>query len=320
MPTDTHTTPGTTAPHHGGWTPPPPTTPADGSPLSPAPVLSTSTTHRRRRSPGMASGAGPATVPRPPSASPPSRASDATAEARRRRARARALRLAVARHRPLVLLLCAASAVIGTARALTPPPAATRPVAVAAHDLGAGHVLADGDLRTVDWPADLSPPSSGTSTAALAGRTLTAAVRGGEPVTDARVLGPGTLAGQPVGTLAVPVRLADPTTAGIVSPGDHVDVIAGTATDVPGLESGPADADVVAWDVVVLATPGRTGSPDEAGGGLSALTGGSGEEPTDAGGLLVVAADRATAVRLARAQAGQVLSVAVRGSPGGTPP
>jgi Flp pilus assembly protein CpaB len=232
----------------------------------------------------------------------------------------------VARHRPLVLLLCAVAALIGTARALTPAPAATRPVTVAAHDLGAGHVLAEGDLRTVDWPADLSPPPSGGSTAtSLAGRTLTAAVRAGEPVTDARLLGPGTLAGQPPGTLAVPVRLADPTTAGIVSPGDHVDVIAGTAAEVPGLEpgpgSGPPDADVVAWDVVVLATPGRGDGPATgSGGGLSALTGGSTDQSSDAGGLLVVAADRATAVRLARAQAGRVLSVAVRGSPGGPPP
>jgi pilus assembly protein CpaB len=315
MPTDTHATPRTAAPDHGGgWTPSPPTTPA-GPP--PAPVRPASTTRQMRRPPGMATGP----TRRPPS-TPRRRAPDATAEARRRRARSRALRLALARHRPLILLLCAVVAVLGTAHALTPPPAATRPVTVAAHDLGAGHVLTDGDLRTVDWPAHLSPPPSGASTVSLTGRTLTAAVRAGEPVTDARLLGPGTLAGQPPGTLAVPVRLADPTTAGIVTPGDHVDVIAGTAADVPGLEAGPADADVVAWDVVVLATPGRDhASAGEVGGGLGALTGGSGDEPTDADGLLVVAVDRATAVRLARAQAGRVLSVAVRGSPdGGSPP
>ena len=260
----------------------------------------------------------PQAIRRPPSATPPPRAPDATAEARRRRARARALRLAVARHRPLVLLLCAVVAAIGIARGLTPPPAATRPVTVAAHDLGAGHVLTDGDLRTVDWPADLSPPPSG-AVVTLAGRTLTAAVRAGEPVTEARLLGPGTLAGQPPGTLAVPVRLADPTTTGIVSTGDHVDVIAGTAADVAGLEPGPPDADVVAWDVVVLATPGqRSGAPGGSGSGWGALTGGSGDEATDADGLLVVATDRATAVRLARAQAGKVLSVAVRS--GATPP
>jgi len=143
----------------------------------------------------------------------------------------------------------------------------------------------------------------------------------GEPVTEARLLGPGTLAGQPPGTLAVPVRLADPTTTGIVSTGDHVDVIAGTAADVAGLEPGPPDADVVAWDVVVLATPGqRSGAPGGSGSGWGALTGGSGDEATDADGLLVVATDRATAVRLARAQAGKALSVAVRGSPDAVPP
>ena len=287
------------------------------------------TLRRRQTLPGAPGGEPSSAVGltrrRPPSApTSTARTPEAAAEARRRRARARALRLTLARHRPLVLVLCVVAAVMATTRALTPPQAPTRPVTVAAHDLGAGHVIADGDLRTVHWPADLSPPPSGASTSlALAGRTLTGAVRAGEPVTDARLLGPGALAGQATGTLAVPVRLADPTTAGIVAPGDHVDVIAGTTVEVPGMDAGPAHADVVAWDVVVLATPGRdAGSLAQSRGGLSALTESADDESIDSGGLLVVAADRATAVRLARAQAGKVLSVAVRAPPGdaGSPP
>ena len=99
--------------------------------------------------------------------------------------------------------------------------------------------------------------------------------------------------------------------------GDRVDLIAGTATDVPGFEGGPARTDVVASDVVVLAVPGRARGRR----GGAAVSGPHGRFRTDdaAGGLLVVATDRTTAVRLAGAQAGKVLSIAVRGSPGDEP-
>jgi pilus assembly protein CpaB len=327
MATDTHLPPGasaprlaghTSAPHlagNRGWTPSSPL-PAEDPAGTFTAILGHEAPHGRR--PARRPVADPTPARGRGSGSP-------SADARRRRERARALRLAIARFRPLILLVCAAAALLATARALAPPATPTRPVLVAAHDLGAGHVLGAGDLHTVDWPAHLSPPPGDPSTTpggAVLGRTLATALRAGEPVTDARLLGPGVLAGQPPGSFAVPVRLADPTTAGFVTAGDRVDVIAGTATDVPGFEGGPARTDVVASDVVVIAVPGRGTSGDAAGsgGGLSALTGGSGPADATDGGLLVVATDRATAVRLAGAQAGRVLSIAVRGSPGDDPP
>jgi Flp pilus assembly protein CpaB len=207
-------------------------------------------------------------------------------------------------------------------RALAPPAADTRPVLVAAHDLSAGHVLEEADLRQVDWPADADPPPARSSGAGdLTGRALASPILAGEPVTATRLVGPGLLTGQPAGTLAVPVRLADAPATGVVSVGDRVDLIAGTPA---GLDVGPAppssgaefesrvpQTDVVAFDVLVLAVPGAPPGDASGGGGLGGLTGGD-ETDTAAAGLLVVAADRATAVRLAGAQSGRVLSLAVR--------
>jgi len=237
--------------------------------------------------------------------------------ARRRWERAREARLLLARFRPLLLAFAALAVLLSVVRALSPPAVPTSPVLVAARDLATGHVIGDGDLRQVDWPADLSPPPGDPArTGGLTGRALASPVRAGEPVTDARLLGPGVLTGQPAGTLAVPVRLADASAAGLVAAGDRVDLIAGPPPDAAAFESGPPGTDVVASDVLVLAVPGPAG--DEATGGLGALTGG-GEETAASSGLLVVAADRGTAVRLAGAQGDRVLTAAVRAGPG-TPP
>ena len=237
---------------------------------------------------------------------------------RRRRERLREARLLVARYRPLLLSLAALVVLLALVQALAPPTVATSPVLVASRDLAAGHVLGDGDVRQVDWPADLSPPPGDPATAGgLLGRSLASPVRAGEAVTDARVLGPGVLTGQPAGTLAVPVRLGDATAAGLVAVGDRVDLIAGAPPDAAAFDAGSSGTDVVASDVLVLAVPGR--AEDDVTGGLGSLAGDPGDSGTAAAGLLVVAADRGTAVRLAGAQAGRVLSVAVRAGPGMPP-
>jgi Flp pilus assembly protein CpaB len=247
-----------------------------------------------------------------------SRAPAGPAGDRRRRERAREARLLVARYRPLLLSLAALVVLLSVVQALAPPSAATQPVLVAARDLAAGNVITDADLRQVDWPADLSPPPGDPATAAgLLGRSLASPVRAGEAVTDARLLGPGVLTGQPAGTLAVPVRLADATAATLVAVGDRVDLIAGASPDGAAFGAGPSGSDVVASDVLVLAVPGRA---DDVTGGLGALAGGGDEPGAAAAGVLVVATDRGTAVRLAGAQAGHVLSVAVRAGPRAAPP
>ena len=145
-------------------------------------------------------------------------------------------------------------------------------VPVAAKDLAGGSMLAAPDVRVAYLPAAAVPAGALPSVAAAIGRTLAGAVRRGEPLTDARVVGPSLakLAGGP-GNVAVPVRLADPGVARLLRPGDRVDVVsvtqAGTGTvivaaaPVLALPSSASDsADVPAGStvegaLVVVAVP-----------------------------------------------------------------
>jgi Flp pilus assembly protein CpaB len=151
------------------------------------------------------------------------------------------------------------------------------PIVIVAHNLKAGALLTQGDLAVADWPADLSPEGAMDDPAALVGRSLGAGMSRGEPVTPARLRGPGLLTGVPTGLVAAHVRLADPAMAAMASPGDDVDLIS------------PAGK-VVATDVAVLAVDARP-----AGGGWSAAS--ASAEP----GGVVVAVSRDTAALLATA-------------------
>jgi pilus assembly protein CpaB len=190
--------------------------------------------------------------------------------------------------RALAALLAAGALVL----ALRPPPAAdagpsTVSVVVAAGDLPAGTLLGAGDLAVARLPLDAAPAGSAEEPAALTGRRLAAAVRVGEPVTDVRLVGPGLTTGLPDDQVAAPIRLADLAVTGLVRTGDRVDVLA-TAPDA-------ATADVVADDVLVLATPGPAEDPSR----------------NDDAGLLVLAVDEATAVRLAAAATTSTLTVSM---------
>jgi hypothetical protein len=143
----------------------------------------------------------------------------------------RDVRLLLARYRrPLAIGLALAGLWI-TIRSAAPPPPATIPMLTAAHDLPAGHTLTNDDLRTGAWPADRVPLGR---LSLAAGRVLASPIRAGEPVTDARVLGPGLLTGQPAGMVAVPIRLGDAAAGLIVRPGDRVDVLASSAASTLG--------------------------------------------------------------------------------------
>ena len=75
-----------------------------------------------------------------------------------------------------------------------------------------------------------------------------APMRRSEPLTDARLLGPGLLAGYGTGLVATPVRIADADAAKLLSPGDVIDVLA-----VPtGFEHAAPSAQAVAHDVRVI--------------------------------------------------------------------
>ena len=159
-------------------------------------------------------------------------------------------------------------------------------VPVAARDLAGGTVLGAGDLRTVGLPAAAVPAGTLRPDGSVVGRVLAGAVRRGEPLTDARVVGAGLarLAGGP-GSVAVPVRLADTGVAALVRPGDRVDIVAVT-------EHGATS--VVVAGVTVLAVPQ---APD---GGLTEGT------------LVVLAVPGYLAPRLIAAALGARLAVTLR--------
>lgn len=227
---------------------------------------------------------------------------DPRSAARRRGQRQVALarigaRLAGWPRRAAVGLLLAAAAVLALRPAPGDPPAApaalSTDVVVAAHDLAAGTTLAAADLRVVSMPSAVVPAGASRRAAGLIGRTAAGAVRRGEPLTDARIVGPGLTAGlRPGESAAVPVRLADPDAAALIRPGDRVDVL-GTAVTPDGSQATAGGTVAVVSAVRVLAVLGA-------------------RDPAD-GVVLVVATTPAGARGLAGAAAGHRLTASVRG-------
>ncbi len=138
---------------------------------------------------------------------------------------------------------------------------------VAAHDLAPGRALTTTDLRTAEFAADALPAGVVHAPSSLIGAILTAAMRPGEIFTDLRVVGP-RLANVAVGATdarIVPIRLADNAVAGILRPGDRVDVIA-AEPDTPGEPDSRAPPHALAADAVVVSVPGMNPSGTESTG------------------------------------------------------
>jgi pilus assembly protein CpaB len=124
---------------------------------------------------------------------------------------------------------------------------------VAARDLAAGTELAPADLRVVSMPVGIVPAGSSSRAAGLIGRIAAGAIRRGETLTDARVVGPGLTVGLGAGeSAAVPVRIADPDAAALVRVGDRVDVL-GTPVAPDGTQATAGETVTVASAVRVLA-------------------------------------------------------------------
>ena len=202
-------------------------------------------------------------------------------------------RLAVA------LLLCVAAGL--TVQQLTPEPADTVTAFAAARDLPAGRTLAPDDLAVLNVPRAIVPGGSFSTSAELPGKQLAVALRKGQLLTDAQLLGPGLLAGSPAGSAAVPLRMADPASTQLLSPGQLVNVV---MTSGNGFEQ-PAASQLLAAAVPVLWTSAHGGKAGQW------MAGGE----TD--GLMVVAADPDQARRLAGASTqGKLFFVLVAAVPG----
>ncbi|SFC31949.1 Flp pilus assembly protein CpaB [Nocardioides terrae] len=166
-------------------------------------------------------------------------------------------------HRRLLAGLLTAVAVAAGLRAVAPPGPETVALTVAAHDLAAGSTVAAADLTTTDVPPAAVPDGA---LADAAGAVLAAPLRRGEPITDARLVGPALTAAHPDLT-ALPVRLPDGAMAAMLRPGDRIDLYAVATAGDAAAASGEATR--VAAGVLVLAVPPQEESASTASAGLS---------------------------------------------------
>ena len=134
-------------------------------------------------------------------------------------------------------------------------------VVVTAHDLSPGIELTAGDVRVQARASPGVPEGAHTSVDAVIGNTLAGPARGGEILTDVRLLSP-RLAEAAVGPDAriVPLPLADAALTDLIRAGDVVDIVAAPANDASGARLIATDAVVVlvsAADSGVGARSGR---------------------------------------------------------------
>lgn len=185
--------------------------------------------------------------------------------------------------RRVVAALCAVTAVAGVLASVRAPASGpTVAVLVASQRLAVGQIPSGSAVHVVRWPQNLAPSDVLDSASRVAGRRLSAVLSPGEPVTEHRLSTSALLDGQPVGTVAVHVALADPAASAMVSAGDRVDLV------------GPGGT--VARGVLVLRSDDFSGSSS---GGLvpGAATSPRSVEPAG----IVVAAGHESAEAIARA-------------------
>jgi pilus assembly protein CpaB len=181
------------------------------------------------------------------------------------------------------LFFCAAAGV--AVQALLPAGQALRTVVVATSDLAAGTVLEPSHVSTAQLPADALPAEAVENPGTLPGQQLATPLRSGDVVAGNFLVGPGLLTGAPAGTVAVPLRPADPSTVQLLAPGRRVDVVLSTGN---GYETA-AKSTVLARALPVLWTSSAEDSGTWPGSG------------SRQGGLVVVAAAPDEAASLAGA-------------------
>ncbi len=191
------------------------------------------------------------------------------------------LRRLLHRHRRLLACLLFSAAAGVAVEAVVGEDYATTDVVSASRDLAAGTVLTAADLRTVQLPEEAAVGGAFERPDQVIGQQLATPLSAGFPLPASALMGDGLLTGAEPGTVAVPLRPADPGTVRLLAPGQLVDVVLSTGN---GYDVA-ADSTVLARAVPVLWTaPGGGGSwPGEG----------------DDAGLVVVAAPAETAASLA---------------------
>lgn len=105
----------------------------------------------------------------------------------------------------------------------------TSPIYVAKHNINLGDPFDASMLDLQEWPKDRIPPGAISSLEELADRRPRQSIFQGEPILDSKLLAPGQLA-DPTGGIPDGYRLktigvdAETSAAGLLSPGDRVDI------------------------------------------------------------------------------------------------
>jgi Flp pilus assembly protein CpaB len=204
--------------------------------------------------------------------------------------------------RRVAALLCLALAALSALTSPDEPASEHRsPVIVAAKPLPPGTVLSAADLATVPWPEAMVPAAAVARLSDALGHTVAAAMTRGEPVTTARLLDTGITAALGPDQVALTIGLAGGNQAAILQAGVLVDLYAG-GPDSTLIEGQPLPAGGaghrLGTNLRVLAVLPAPNEPTAGNGGPS----------------LVIAADRATAARLADRPSGQFVASLVPSS------
>ena len=149
--------------------------------------------------------------------------------------------MAAPRSRTLLLVVAIASGLLAALlavrylRSQATPLLEGRPVSsgkalVAIRDLPVGTVVADKDLRLIDWPGDAVPQGLMTDPRTVVGRGVLGPMRLNEPFLDSKLAPTGTGGGMPVligeGMRALSVAVDEVSdVSGFVTPGTRVDVL-----------------------------------------------------------------------------------------------
>lgn len=192
--------------------------------------------------------------------------------------------------------MLAALGVAGVARLLVDRPAPDAiPVLVASTTVPVGMVLGPEQVQLRRVPAPAVPAGALSNPEQAMGRAATSPLVPGEVLTPADVHTPSLLAGQPEGTLASYLPLADPAVVASVRAGDRIDV------------HSPLDGARVVSQVRVLSVLGGGTGP-----GIDQLSGAAAGHQ-QGGVWLAVDPDQAEAIAAARGAdpAGVGLSVAL---------
>ena len=171
----------------------------------------------------------------------------------------RTVRRFVLARRRLVAGLCAGLAVLAGLSAVKPAPPPTESVVVAVRDLASGTTLSADDVEVRDVPADATASHAYADSDAVVGEVLGGPVRGGETITDMRLVGSDLLNGYPAGSTLATIRIADPESLWGVEVGTYVDIV-GVDAEEKGSGRILADgAQVVAIPTADEETSGITG-------------------------------------------------------------